>query len=77
MADVIFFDLDGTLVDHRSAVWETIGQIIQAAPNATAPPEELATLWLRGLAFPGQASAVDFTRRFATSDVRRELRAGV
>ncbi|MFB7711768.1 HAD family hydrolase [Streptomyces sp. NPDC056105] len=45
MADVIFFDLDGTLVDHRSAVMETIGQIIQAAPNATAPPQELMTLW--------------------------------
>ncbi|WP_157246465.1 HAD family hydrolase [Nonomuraea typhae] len=45
MADVIFFDLDGTLVDHRSAVWETIGQIVRAAPNATAPPEELVTLW--------------------------------
>ncbi|WP_181762970.1 HAD family hydrolase [Rhodococcus spelaei] len=45
MADVIFFDLDGTLVDHRSAVWEAIGQIAAAAPNAMAPPEELATLW--------------------------------
>jgi putative hydrolase of the HAD superfamily len=45
VADVIFFDLDGTLVDHRSAVFETIGQIVQAAPNATAPPEELAALW--------------------------------
>ncbi|MFF1836659.1 HAD family hydrolase [Streptomyces sp. NPDC058231] len=45
MADVIFFDLDGTLVDHRSAVLETIGQIVQAAPNATAPPEELVALW--------------------------------
>lgn len=45
MTDVIFFDLDGTLVDHRSAVLETIGQIVRAAPNATAPPEELVTLW--------------------------------
>ncbi|MBB5940199.1 HAD family hydrolase [Streptomyces zagrosensis] len=45
MTDVIFFDLDGTLVDHRSAVLETIGQIVQAAPNATAPPEYLVTLW--------------------------------
>ncbi|GGL02224.1 HAD family hydrolase [Sphaerisporangium melleum] len=45
MTDVVFFDLDGTLVDHRSAVWEAIGQIVQAAPNATAPPEELMTLW--------------------------------
>ncbi|MFC9970495.1 HAD family hydrolase [Spirillospora sp. NPDC127200] len=45
MAEVIFFDLDGTLVDHRSAVWETIGQIVRDAPNATAPPEELAASW--------------------------------
>ncbi len=45
MVDVVFFDLDGTLIDHRSAVWEAIGQIVQAAPNAVAPPEELATLW--------------------------------
>ncbi|MEU8342975.1 HAD family hydrolase [Spirillospora sp. NPDC048832] len=43
--DVVFFDLDGTLVDHRSAVWEAIGQIVQAAPGATAPPEELVALW--------------------------------
>ncbi|GHE26119.1 HAD family hydrolase [Streptosporangium violaceochromogenes] len=45
MADVVFFDLDGTLVDHRGAVLETIGRIVQAAPNATAPPEELVALW--------------------------------
>jgi hypothetical protein len=36
-----------------------------------------ATVAMRGLTFSGQASAVDFTRRFATSDVRRELRVGV
>ncbi|MFI1098496.1 HAD family hydrolase [Streptomyces sp. NPDC020917] len=45
MTGVIFFDLDGTLVDHRSAVLDAIGRIVQAAPNATAPPEELAALW--------------------------------
>ncbi|MGI5171547.1 HAD family hydrolase [Spirillospora sp. CA-253888] len=45
MADVVFFDLDGTLVDHRSAVWEAIGQIVRAAPNATASPDELMALW--------------------------------
>lgn len=45
MTDVVFFDLDGTLVDHRSAVWEAIDQIVRAAPNATASPEELGTLW--------------------------------
>jgi FMN phosphatase YigB (HAD superfamily) len=42
---VIFFDPDGTLVDHRGAALEAIGQIVQAAPNATAPPDELVTLW--------------------------------
>jgi len=35
------------------------------------------TRQVRGLAFPGQVSAVDFTRRFAASGVRRELRVGV
>ncbi|MFF1906464.1 HAD family hydrolase [Kitasatospora sp. NPDC058218] len=45
MADVIFFDLDGTLVDHRSAVFEAIGRIVRTAPNATAPPQDLAALW--------------------------------
>ncbi|WP_131735521.1 HAD family hydrolase [Actinomadura roseirufa] len=45
MADVVFFDLDGTLVDHRGAVLEAIGQIVRAAPAATAPPEELVTSW--------------------------------
>jgi FMN phosphatase YigB (HAD superfamily) len=45
MADVVFFDLDGTLVDHRGAVLEAIGQIVQTAPNATAPPDELVGLW--------------------------------
>jgi len=45
MVDVVFFDLDGTLVDHRGAVLEAIGQIVRAAPDATAPPEELVTLW--------------------------------
>ncbi|MFK4039656.1 HAD family hydrolase [Nonomuraea wenchangensis] len=45
MADVIFFDLDGTLVDHRSAVMETIAAIVRAAPDATAPPDELVALW--------------------------------
>jgi FMN phosphatase YigB (HAD superfamily) len=45
MADVVFFDLDGTLVDHRSAALDAIGQIIQAAPNAAASPDELVTLW--------------------------------
>ncbi|RVU18929.1 HAD family hydrolase [Streptomyces antnestii] len=45
MADVVFFDLDGTLVDHRSAVWEAIGRIVQDAPNAMASPDELVASW--------------------------------
>ncbi|GAA4075852.1 HAD family hydrolase [Nonomuraea soli] len=45
MTDVIFFDLDGTLVDHRGAVWETIAQIIRTAPGPAASPDELATAW--------------------------------
>lgn len=45
MADVIFFDLDGTLVDHRSAVFETIGRIVEAAPHAAVPPAELVASW--------------------------------
>lgn len=45
MKQVVFFDLDGTLVDHRSAVMEAIGQIIRASPNATTPPERLVDLW--------------------------------
>ncbi|MDG3009810.1 HAD family hydrolase [Rhodococcus sp. D2-41] len=45
MADVIFFDLDGTLVDHRRAVFDAIGHIVDDAPNATVPPDELAQLW--------------------------------
>ncbi len=42
---MIFFDLDGTLVDHRSAVMETIAAIVRAAPDAKAPPDELVALW--------------------------------
>lgn len=45
MTDVVFFDLDGTLVDHRRAVFAAIGRIVRAAPDATAPPDELVALW--------------------------------
>jgi putative hydrolase of the HAD superfamily len=45
MTEVVFFDLDGTLVDHRTATMEAIGRIVRAAPNATAPPDELVDLW--------------------------------
>jgi HAD superfamily hydrolase (TIGR01549 family) len=45
MVDVVFFDLDGTLVDHRGAVLEAIGRIVRAAPGATVPADELVTLW--------------------------------
>lgn len=36
---VVLVDLDGTLVDHRSAVWEAIGPIVRAAPNAACPAQ--------------------------------------
>ncbi|WP_157850089.1 MULTISPECIES: HAD family hydrolase [Kitasatospora] len=45
MLDVIFFDLDGTLVDHRGAVFAAIGRIAQESPGATAGPAELASAW--------------------------------
>lgn len=45
VTDVILFDLDGTLVDHRGAVFAAIDRIAREAPRATAPPEELAALW--------------------------------
>ncbi|QKG22986.1 HAD family hydrolase [Actinomadura verrucosospora] len=45
MVDVVFFDLDGTLVDHRRAVFEAIGRIVREAPGATAPADELAASW--------------------------------
>ncbi|MFC8722870.1 HAD family hydrolase [Kitasatospora sp. NPDC057198] len=45
MVDVIFFDLDGTLVDHRTAVFAAIGRIVRESPGATAGPEELAQAW--------------------------------
>lgn len=69
MVDVVFFDLDGTLVDHRSAVWEAIGQVVRAAPNATAPAEELMALWWTlearhmGEYLAGQCSFAEHHRR--------------
>ncbi len=45
MTDVIFIDLDGTLVDHRGAVFAAIDRIGREAPGATAAPEELAAAW--------------------------------
>ena len=69
MADVVFFDLDGTLVDHRSAVWEAIGQIVQDAPNATASPDDLSALWWTlegrhmGEYLAGQCSFAEHHRR--------------
>ena len=73
VADVVFFDLDGTLVDHRGAVWEAIGRIVRAAPDATASPEELVALWWALEArhmreyLAGQCSFAEHHRRRARS----------
>jgi HAD superfamily hydrolase (TIGR01549 family) len=45
MADLVLFDLDGTLVDHRGAVLVAIGQIVQNAENATLTAEQLVERW--------------------------------
>jgi HAD superfamily hydrolase (TIGR01549 family) len=45
VVEVVFLDLDGTLVDHRAAVMEAIGTLVRAAPNTTVPPDELVALW--------------------------------
>jgi putative hydrolase of the HAD superfamily len=43
--DLILFDLDGTLIDHRSAVLAAIGQIVQKAPGACLPADDLVAMW--------------------------------
>jgi FMN phosphatase YigB (HAD superfamily) len=45
VTDLVLFDLDGTLVDHRSAVLSAIGQIVADADDATLPADELVKLW--------------------------------
>jgi HAD superfamily hydrolase (TIGR01549 family) len=43
--DLVLFDLDGTLVDHRGAVLAAIRQIIQSTASARLPGDELVELW--------------------------------
>jgi phosphoglycolate phosphatase-like HAD superfamily hydrolase len=43
--DLILFDLDGTLVDHRAAVLAAIRQIAQSAACARLPADELVEVW--------------------------------
>jgi FMN phosphatase YigB (HAD superfamily) len=43
--DLILFDLDGTMVDHRGAVLAAIRQIVQRAASARLPADELVELW--------------------------------
>jgi len=45
VTDLVLFDLDGTLVDHRSAVLSAIGQIAADADDATLPADKLVKLW--------------------------------
>ena len=45
MIDLILFDLDGTMVDHRAAVLTAIRQIVQSAARARLPAEDLVQLW--------------------------------
>jgi putative hydrolase of the HAD superfamily len=45
VTELVLFDLDGTLVDHRSAVLSAIRQIVQGAENAALPADELVELW--------------------------------
>ncbi|MFD0567441.1 HAD family hydrolase [Kitasatospora saccharophila] len=73
MVDVVFFDLDGTLVDHRSAVFAAIDRIVREAPGATSGPEELAAVWWRLEArhmwayLGGECSFAEHHRRRAAS----------
>lgn len=45
VTDLVLFDLDGTLVDHRHAVLTAIRRIVQGAENAALPADELVELW--------------------------------
>ncbi len=45
MIDLILFDLDGTLIDHRGAVLAAIGQIVQSATAARLPADDLVATW--------------------------------
>jgi 2-haloalkanoic acid dehalogenase type II len=43
--DLILFDLDGTLVDHRGAVLAAIEAVVRDARSARLPADELVQLW--------------------------------
>jgi putative hydrolase of the HAD superfamily len=43
--DLILFDLDGTLIDHRGAAVAAIGQIAQGAVSARLPAGDLVAAW--------------------------------
>jgi phosphoglycolate phosphatase-like HAD superfamily hydrolase len=45
VTDLILFDLDGTLIDHRAAVLAAIEQVIQSSVAALLPPDDLAGTW--------------------------------
>jgi HAD superfamily hydrolase (TIGR01549 family) len=45
MPEVVLFDLDGTLVDHRGAVLVAVEQIVRDAENAALPAAELVERW--------------------------------
>ena len=45
MIELILFDLDGTLIDHRSAVLAAIGQIVRDAGRACLPADDLVAMW--------------------------------
>jgi beta-phosphoglucomutase-like phosphatase (HAD superfamily) len=42
--ELILFDLDGTLTDHRSAVLAAIGQIVRDAGGARLPADDLVAM---------------------------------
>jgi HAD superfamily hydrolase (TIGR01509 family) len=45
VTDLVVFDLDGTMVDHRGAVLAAITQVVQRATSARHPADELVELW--------------------------------
>lgn len=45
MIDLILFDLDGTLVDHRGAQVAAIRQVILGSADARLPLDDLMTAW--------------------------------
>jgi 2-haloalkanoic acid dehalogenase type II len=43
--DLILFDLDGTLIDHRAAMLAAIEQIVHNPAAALLPPDDLVATW--------------------------------